>query len=129
MNECASERNTLNNSPCTMVRNDVASIDDWITKGFILIIHAYFGADAPPETLRRARFHFCKVLQIIFNRVIAMCRSNSIPPFLAHLPVRQRQKKDRRTRCSYLGLFRVVGICLAGLNDFDRKFVDLIKIV
>lgn len=50
-----------------MVWNDVAPVDDWITKGFILVIHANFCTETPSETLRRARFHFSKVLQIVLN--------------------------------------------------------------
>lgn len=50
-----------------MVRSNVASVDDWITKSFILIIHADFCTQTPPDTLWRARFHFRKMLQIVLN--------------------------------------------------------------
>lgn len=50
-----------------MVRDSIAPVDDWIAKGFILVIHADFGAETPPEALRRARFHFRKMLQVVFN--------------------------------------------------------------
>ena len=68
-----------------MVRQKVASVDDWIAEGLVGVINAHLGTNAPSDTFLRASLHFGEMLEIVLDTIVPVLRSNSLESFITHL--------------------------------------------
>lgn len=53
-----------------MMREEVASVDDGVSEGFVWVIHADLCTNTPPDALIGSSLHFSEVLEIIFDTVV-----------------------------------------------------------
>ncbi len=68
-----------------MVGDEIASIDNRIAHGFIWVIDANFGANAPSKALRCAFGHLLEMFEILLDRVVTVFRCNAVHAFITHL--------------------------------------------
>lgn len=95
-----------------MMRQQIASVDDWVTEGLVRIIDAHLRTDAPAHALGCALLHLLEVREVVLNAVVAMARCDAVPAFLPHLL-----------------LHSVVRVCLALLDESDCKLVQVVEVV
>ena len=67
------------------MRQSITSVDDGIPKGFVRVIYADFGTQAPLNTLWRSCLHRGKMLETFFNGVVPVSRGNPVESFFTHL--------------------------------------------
>jgi hypothetical protein len=85
MNQYSVQIKVNGSIPSSVMRDQVASVNDGVTESFVLIVHANFRADTPSQTLWRSGLHLLKVPQVVLDRVISMSRCNTFASFLTHL--------------------------------------------
>jgi hypothetical protein len=71
--------------PSAVMRQEVASVDNRVTEGFVWIINADLGTDAPANTFSTTCFHLIEVSEIIFDSVLSVCGSDSLEALVSHL--------------------------------------------
>lgn len=71
--------------PGTVMRKGVASVDDRVAHGLVVVIDADFSTNAPSLTFRRSSLHLSEVLQIVIDAIIAMLGRDAVEPLLSHL--------------------------------------------
>jgi len=73
------------NSPGSMMRDSIASIDHGIPKCFVGIIDADFGTQAPLKTFWPCCLHRGEILEIFFDAVVSVGGSDTVPSLFTHL--------------------------------------------
>lgn len=99
-------------SPSTVMRRQVHPVDDRVAEGLVGVVDAHFCTETPAGTLRRPLGHLLEVLQVVFDRVIAVLGGNTVHTFLPHLL-----------------LLGVICIRLSCLDHLQSKLVQLGEVI
>lgn len=113
-----------------MVREHIATINDRVPEGFIGVVDAYFGTQAPSLTLFGTRLHFSKTIQVLSDTSIAPLRWNTMPTLVRHFR-HFSVSLGRAGAWNVTDNSRVYVICvgLAGLNHGHCEIIKMIEII
>jgi len=95
-----------------MMRYHIAPVNNRIPQCFVSVIYADFRPNAPTLAFSASRCHLLEARKIVLNGAITPRRSNPMHSFLPHL-----------------GLFSVICVSIAVLDQLGRQLVELIEMV